>query len=117
LPGISETKTQSIFYNHLFRSKLNYQFNRRLSLRAIVDYNAILPNSTLIELERTKRLTGDILVTYMINPWTAVNVGYTDTYENLLISEGAPAILLRASSPFNPVGRRFFIKFNNLIRF
>jgi hypothetical protein len=109
--------TESIYYNHIFRSKLNYQFNRRLSLRAIIDYNALLPNQTFIESERAKQLTADILLTYMLNPGTAIYVGFTDGYENLLIIPGQTATLERTASPFNSAGRRFFIKVNNLIRF
>jgi hypothetical protein len=87
-------------------------------LRAIIDYNAVLPNFAFIELERNKQLTTDILMTYMLNPGTAVYIGYTDGYENLLIVPGPPrAILQRTDSPFNSSERRFFIKFNNLIRF
>jgi len=50
----------SIFNNHILRSKLNYQFTRELSVRMIVDYNAVLPNFSLIALEPTKRLTADL---------------------------------------------------------
>ena len=111
------SRPENIYYNHIFRSKLNYQFTRELSLRAIVDYNAVLPNPTLILLERDKQLTMDFLLTYMLNPGTAVYVGYTDAYENLLIVPGAAPMFLRTRLPFNSMGRRFFIKFNNLIRF
>ena len=34
----------SIFDNHIVRSKVSYQFTRALSLRGILEYNAILPN-------------------------------------------------------------------------
>ena len=40
----------AIFNNHILRSKVNYQFSREFSLRAIVDYNGVLPNSTLVSL-------------------------------------------------------------------
>jgi hypothetical protein len=87
-------------------------------LRTIIDYNAVLTNETLIGLERDKRFTADVLLTYMLNPGSAVYVGYTDSYENLVIvPEGTLPTFLRTSSPFNPAGRRFFIKFSNLFRF
>lgn len=62
-PGVSPTPGlgASIFNNHILRSKLNYQFTRALSLRAILDYNAVLPHPVLVALEPGKRLTGDIL--------------------------------------------------------
>jgi predicted porin len=107
----------SIFNNHIFRSKLNYQFTRALSLRAIVDYNAVLPNSELVNLERTKRLTGDVLVTYLLNPGTALYVGYTDRFENLAIDQMGQPSLRRTVSPTTGVGRQFFVKMSYLFRF
>jgi hypothetical protein len=53
----------TVFNNHILRSKAHYQFNRELSLRAIIDYNAILPNASYIFLEKTKRLGFDVLLT------------------------------------------------------
>src|SRR5260221_1438385 len=73
----------SIFDNHIVRSKVHYQFTRALSLRGIVDYNAVLPNETLVGLERRKHLTADVLLTYLVHPGTAVYIGYTDGYDNL----------------------------------
>ena len=122
--GTMERSTQpgvpshvSIFNNHIFRSKLNYQFSRPLSLRAILDYNAVLPNTGLIDLERTKRLTADVLVTYLLNPGTALYVGYNDRHENLLLDPTVPPSLRRTASPNNGVGRQFFVKMSYLFRF
>jgi hypothetical protein len=108
--------SSNIFNTHLLRSKLNYQFSRELSLRMILDYNAVLPNPTLVGLQRTKKLTGDVLLTYLLNPGTAVYVGYTDIYENLLVP-GTSAGLIRTASPNTSVGRQFFVKFSYLFRF
>ena len=47
----------TIFDNHIARSRANYQFTRELSLRAILDYNAVLSNPALVALDRTKHLT------------------------------------------------------------
>src|SRR5260221_7296890 len=65
----------SIFDNHIVRSRVNYQFTRALSLRGILDYNAILPNGALVGLERRKHLTADMLLTYLVHPGTAVYIG------------------------------------------
>jgi hypothetical protein len=111
------TEPENVYYNHIFRSKLNYQVNRELSLRTIIDYNALLPNQTLIGLDRSKQLTADILLTYLLNPGTAFYIGYSNSYENLVIIAGSPAALQRTASPFNSSGGRFFVKMNNLIRF
>ena len=115
LPGVSDAP--SIFNNHIVRSKLNYQFTRQLSLRAILDYEAVLPNASLVDLEREKRFTTDILATYFVNPGTALYVGYTDRYDNLAIDPTVPPRLRRIVAPTTSTGRQFFIKLSYLYRF
>ncbi|MEK7404188.1 MAG: DUF5916 domain-containing protein [Acidobacteriota bacterium] len=107
----------SIFNNHIFRSKLNYQFTRPLSIRAILDYNAVVRNEQLVALAHAKRLTADILVTYLVNPGTALYVGYTDLYENLDIDRTMGPVLIRTASPSRSTGRQFFLKLSYLFRF
>lgn len=104
----------AIFNNHILRSKFNYQFTRKLSLRFILDYDAVLPNESLVALDHQKRFTPDILLTYLVNPGTAVYVGYTDRYENLLFS---PGTFTRGGSPTTPTDRQFFIKMSYLFRY
>ncbi len=112
-----ESKPAVIFNNHILRSKINYQFNRKLSLRTIIDYNAVLPNERLVELTRDKSLTADFLVTYFVNPGTAFYAGYTDGYQNLRIIPGASPTLRLTSSPTTSTGRQFFVKMSYLLRF
>ena len=106
--------TGIIFDNHILRSKVNYQFTRELSVRGIVDYNAVLANEALISLARTKHLTADLLVTYLLNPGTAVHVGYTDGYDNVAIEGGG---LRPIENPTTATGRQFFVKTSYLFRF
>src|SRR6266699_507606 len=42
---------QSIFNNYLNRTKVNYQFTKELSLRLILDYNATIANTQLVDLQ------------------------------------------------------------------
>ncbi len=115
-----------VLTNHIFRSKLNYQFTRTFSLRAIVDYNAILPNPSLVSLNQaclscsgyvsTKRLTGDILFTYLLHPGTAVYVGYTERRENP-IDFTVPPPQQAAGGPNVVTGRQFFVKLSYQFRF
>lgn len=106
-----------IFNNHIVRSKLNYQFTRELSVRLIVDYNSVLPNSSLITLERTKRFAWDRLATYLLNPGTALFIGYSDIRENLALIDSEPPRLGRTGSPGTSTGRQFFVKLSYLFRF
>jgi hypothetical protein len=106
----------TIFNNHIFRSKISYQFTREASLRAIIDYNSSLPNPSLVSLGRAKRLGFDFLFTYMMHPGTAVHVGYTDNYENLHIDPLASPALQRSGFPDTSVGRQVFVKLSYLLR-
>jgi hypothetical protein len=106
-----------IFNQHLARSKANYQFTRALSLRAIVDYNAVLPDSSLVALTNDKRITADVLLTYLLNPGTALYVGYTDRYANVGLDPTSPPELRPIGPPTTSVGRQIFVKMSYLLRY
>ena len=106
----------TVFNNHIWRTKANYQFTREFALRAIVDYNAVLPNDALVMLERQKRLGLDVLFTYMLHPGTALHIGYTDNYENLRYDPAVSPLVQRGSFPDTNVGRQIFAKFSYLFR-
>jgi uncharacterized protein DUF5916 len=106
----------SIFDNHIVRSKVNYQFTRAWSLRGILDYNAILPNESLVALERRKHLVADMLLTYLIHPGTAVYIGYTDGYDNLR-RDPIDGGLTLGGAPTRSTGRQVFVKSSFLFRF
>jgi hypothetical protein len=106
-----------VLTEQLLRSKVNYQFNRFLSLRAIVDYEAEVGDPTLADIEDTKSWRGDVLMTYLLNPGTALYVGYTDRYENLRLLPGAPPVLERRPAPHTSTGRQLFVKLSYLLRF
>jgi hypothetical protein len=106
---------RTIFNSHTARTRANYQFTRALSLRAIVDYNGVLPDEDLVALERAKRVTYDLLFAYLLKPGTAVYVGYTDTYENLALEQPSNE-LRRIVSPTTSTGRQLFVKASYLFR-
>ncbi len=108
---------QNIFNNHIVRAKVNFQFTRELSLRTIVDYNAVLSNPGLAALPRAKKFTYDLLLTYLVHPGTALYVGYTDRYENLDIASAMPAAVVRTTSPTISTGRQLFAKLSYLFRY
>jgi hypothetical protein len=108
----------SIFDNHIIRSKVNYQFTRAFSLRGILDYNAILSNTSLVALDRRKHLTADLLMTYLLHPGTAFYVGYTDGYDNLRRDPASPdAPFVPGGAPTLSTGRQLFVKSSYLVRF
>jgi hypothetical protein len=102
----------TIFTNHILRSRVTYQFTRILSLRAIVDYERVRPDTTLVDLDDEQQLTGDVLVTWLLNPGTAVYVGYTDRYERF-----DPFDALSGRERLRSTGRQVFVKASYLFRF
>jgi hypothetical protein len=112
-PGAGARRT--IFDNHIVRSRVNYQFTRELSLRAIVDYNGVLPDSSLVALDRTKHVSADVLFTYLVHPGTALYVGYTDGYDSIALD--ALSGLVPTRRPTTSTGRQFFVKTSYLFRF
>ena len=105
------------YTNHIARSKVNYQLTRELSFRAILDYNGVLPDAGMVTLDRTKRIGADLLMTYLLHPGTAVYIGYTDIYENLLFDPSKPPYLQLSNSPTMNTGRQIFAKLTYLLRF
>jgi uncharacterized protein DUF5916 len=120
---------QSIFNNYLNRTKLNYQFTKELSLRVILDYNATIGNTDLLDLQRnvggndsgpfapTKQFTTDVLLTYLLHPGTAVYLGYNNGYSDLNLRPGAVAPIVVQGAPNNSTSRLFFVKVSYLLRY
>jgi len=112
---------QPVFTNWILSSKLKYQISRELSLRAIVNYEAVVPNPTLSREDEVRTLVPDFLVTYLVNPWTAVHAGYTEQFENKRLINGEvvgdPASQDEFRLPRTSVDRQFFVKLSYLVRF
>ncbi len=107
-----------IFANHIFRAKWNWQFSPKFSLRFILQYNITLPNSALTSLQTTKNFNMDFLVTYLINPWTALYFGMNSNYQNLnLIGTGDSGEVVRTQNDFLNDSRQIFVKYSYLFRF
>jgi hypothetical protein len=102
----------TIFNNHIVRWKTNFQVSRALSLRTIIDYNALLPNTSLFAPPKYTKLSGDVLLTYLLNPGTAIYVGYNTRYE-----QTTDAVRQTNSLLSTPVGRQIFAKVSYLFRF
>jgi hypothetical protein len=122
---------QSVFNNYLNRAKLNYQFTKELSLRLILDYNAIIANTNLFDVQRslggsasphgpfapTKQFTTDVLLTYLLHPGTAVYLGYNNGFTDLRLRPGPPAFVVPQGAPNNTTSRLFFVKVSYLLRY
>ncbi len=110
---------ESVFNNHILRSKANIQFTRALSLRLIETYNSLLTNPTQTPLYPTKGFNTDFLVTYLLHPGTAVYVGYNSNLSNLTrdLEVDSAGTLLRTRNSFINDSHQFFVKISYLFRF
>ncbi len=108
----------SIFNNHIMRSKWNWQFTRELSLRVILQYESVLANPELTALETRKNFNADFLITYLVNPWTALYIGYNGNAQNIdLLPTATGSEIVYHRRRFINDAKQFFFKFSYLFRF
>ena len=114
------------YESQTLRTKINYQFTRAFSARAIVEYDSVGRNPLVSALDRTKQISTEFLLTWLPHPGTAIYVGYDSDLQNLGRSlcnrtvtgtcdpnnTDAP----RATQYLND-GRQLFIKASYLLRF
>ncbi len=120
LPGqmpSASLPTGTIFTNHLIRSKINYQFTRDYSFRAILDYNSLLPNAALVSSTYAKQADATLLFTYLPHPGTAFYLGYADTFQNVDYEAGTIPTYSVTTLPGTSTDRQVFVKFSYLLRF
>jgi hypothetical protein len=104
--------------NHIARSKINFQATKPLSFRVIVDYNGLAGNPLLVDnLQHSRQFSYDALITYLVHPGTAIYIGYSDQYENLIIDPSDPTSLRRTPDFLNHLlARQFFVKLSYSFR-
>lgn len=95
----NRTTGENYFSGYILRSRLNYQFTRKLLTRVIVQYN-----------DFAERLEVDPLVTYRISPFTVFHVGSTHRFQDF------PGQLDQQSMVFQQTERQIFFKFQYLFR-
>jgi hypothetical protein len=114
-----------VYESQTFRTKLNYQFTRSFSARAIIEYDTTLANPAETSLLRTKQVGTQVLLTWLPHPGTAIYLGYNNDLANLdrtlcartstgvCDPNGTPP---RARAYLND-GRQIFLKASYLFRF
>jgi hypothetical protein len=113
--GLSTRDTGATIFRTTSCAHADVPVHRTLSMRAIVDYETVRPTAGLVDLEDERQLTGDVLFTWLLNPGTAVYVGYTDRYERFDPFE--PPFDDRRPGRLRSTGRQVFVKASYLFRF
>ena len=104
-----------ILKDSIIRAKWNYQFSREASLRFIVQEEFIDPGP-LTSLTNTKGLNYDLLVRYVLNPWSALYVGYNSNSSNFNLIDTEDGTELIRTNDLRRDGEQFFIKFSYLLQ-
>ena len=111
---------RGIFNDHIIRSKWNWQFTPQLSMRVILQYNALLAGtpgvgSPYTNLTTAKEFNADFLITYLVHPGTAIYVGYNSDLQNLNVEQNVGEF--NTARGFLNDSRQFFVKVSYLFRF
>lgn len=111
---------RGIFNDHILRSKWNWQFTPQLSVRVILQYNALLAGtpgvgSPYTSLPTQKEFNADFLVTYLVHPGTAIYVGYNSDLQNLDVVPGVG--VFQTPKGYINDSRQLFVKVSYLFRF
>ena len=126
---LDQNTGRNVFNNHILRSKWNYQFTKEFSLRMIGQYVTTIANPGLTTLQNTKSFNGDVLFTYLLNPGTAIYVGYNSDLQNIdrLLRRTCGGLacapgqafdgLARTRNTFLNDGRQVFVKLSYLFRY
>jgi hypothetical protein len=99
------------FTNRIARTRWHWQLTRIFSLRAIVQYDTTRANPERTSLETDRRLNGDLLATWQLNPWTAVYAGYNGNWNRLALARddtGAPVLRPSEDGLFQDARQVFF---------
>ncbi len=116
--ALKDPEGPTIFNDHIVRARANYQFTRELSFRLILQFEATITNPSLTSLEDRRNLNADVLITYLVNPWTALYVGYNGNRQNLILTENEDGVQIdRTKSSLINDANQFFLKFSYLLRF
>jgi hypothetical protein len=107
----------TIFTDRILRTRWNYQFTKEMSLRVILQHEDTDPNPALSRLTRDENLNLDVLFRYVLNPWSALYVGFNNNESNLQLVENEDGTTdLVRSEDLARDGRQLFVKFSYLLQ-
>jgi hypothetical protein len=106
----------AIFDDRIFRTRVNYQFTKETSLRVILQHEDTKPTA-LSSLTRDENLNLDVLFRYVLNPFSALYVGFNTNESNLqLVDDGVNPPTLVRSEDLARDGQQLFVKFSYLLQ-
>ncbi|MDJ0842038.1 MAG: DUF5916 domain-containing protein [Acidobacteriota bacterium] len=107
---------ERIFEERIGRGRVNWQFTRELSMRMILQYESLAVDPLRTALERERGINGDLLFTWLVNPWTSLYVGYNSNWRNVqIIDDEFGRRVIRTDSDLEKDAHQFFLKFSYLL--
>ncbi len=104
-----------VFSNEILRSSWNYQFTREMSLRFIAQYENT-DAGQFTRLKDDKNMNFDILLRYVLNPWSALYFGYNTNQSNFDIIETEGVREVVTTDDLKRDGSQFFVKFSYMFQ-
>lgn len=104
-----------VFENEIIRSSWNYQFTREISLRAIAQYEKTNAGPAT-RLKDSENLNFDLLLRYVINPLSALYVGFNVNQRNFDIIDTPDGREMVLADSLTKDGEQFFVKFSYLFQ-
>ena len=104
-----------IFTDRIVRSRWNYQFTKELSLRFIAQIEETDPGP-LTSLKRDENLNFDLLMRYVINPWSALYAGYNTNSSNFALVDTEMGTEMVRTHDLHRDGQQVFLKFSYLLQ-
>jgi hypothetical protein len=104
-----------IFDDRILRTRVNYQFTKEMSLRVILQHEETSPTA-LSRLTHDENLNLDLLFRYVLNPWSALYVGFNNNESNLQLVDTPQGTQLVRTEDLARDGKQLFVKFSYLLQ-
>lgn len=118
--GDDKTEDVEWYRQFILRSRFRFQFNQKLSLRLVVQYNYFHANDPLGDSKygqyESRSLNLDPLLTYRLNPYTVFYLGVTTYYQDQLIDYSLAIDYYYDERDFDLQNRQFFAKIQYLFQ-
>jgi hypothetical protein len=109
--------TGRAFVSDILRTRWAWQFTREWSLRVIGQYESTDRDPQLTTIVPRKNLNADVLLTRLLNPWTALYVGYNGNAQNIeLVGRDHGERMIRRTDRLTPDAWQVFVKWSHLLR-
>jgi hypothetical protein len=104
-----------IFDDTILRTRWNYQFTKEMSVRFIAQVEDTRPTA-LSRLTRGKNRNFDVLFRYVLNPLSALYVGYNTNESNLQLIDTPQGAQVVRTEDLARDGEQLFVKFSYLLQ-